>query len=35
MTGAIAEADGEIQPEERKVPEEVAGLLCLGLENYL
>ncbi len=32
---AIAEADGEIEPEERKVLEEIAGVLGLRLENYL
>ncbi|ELV71713.1 zinc-finger family protein [Escherichia coli PA11] len=30
---AIAEADGEIEPEERKVLEEIAGVLGLRLEN--
>ncbi|OVD00690.1 tellurite resistance protein TerB domain protein [Escherichia coli] len=30
-----AEADGEIGPEERKVLEEIAGVLGLRLENYL
>ncbi|WP_170922409.1 TerB family tellurite resistance protein, partial [Escherichia coli] len=32
---AIAEADGEIEPEERKVLEEIAGVLGLRLENHL
>ncbi len=32
---AIAEADGEIEPEERKVLEEIAGVLGLRLENNL
>ena len=32
---AIAEADGEIEPEERNVLEEIAGVLGLRLENYL
>ncbi|EER0171222.1 tellurite resistance TerB family protein, partial [Escherichia coli] len=27
--------DGEIEPEERKVLEEIAGVLGLRLENYL
>ncbi|EOR6897334.1 tellurite resistance TerB family protein [Escherichia coli] len=31
---AIAEADGEIEPEERKVLEEIAGVLGLRLENH-
>ncbi len=29
------EADGEIEPEERKVLEEIAGVLGLRLENHL
>lgn len=32
---AIAEAEGEIEPEERKVLEEIAGVLGLRLENHL
>ncbi|EFJ5343224.1 tellurite resistance TerB family protein [Escherichia coli] len=32
---AIAEADGEIEPEERKVLEDIAGVLGLRLENHL
>ncbi|HBZ2425008.1 TPA: tellurite resistance TerB family protein [Klebsiella pneumoniae] len=32
---AIAEADGEVEPEERKVLEEIAAVLGLRLENHL
>ncbi|WP_394372208.1 TerB family tellurite resistance protein [Franconibacter helveticus] len=32
---AIAEADGEVEPEERKVLEEIANALGLRLENHL
>lgn len=32
---AVAEADGEIEPEEKKVLEEVANRLGLRLDNYL
>ena len=32
---AIAEADGEIELAERKVLEEIAGILGLRLENHL
>lgn len=32
---AIAEADGEIEPAERKVLEEIANVLGLRLENHL
>lgn len=32
---AIAEADGEIEPEEQKVLEEIANALGLRLENHL
>lgn len=32
---AIAEADGEIEPEEQKVLEEIASILGLRLENHL
>ncbi|NYO80422.1 TerB family tellurite resistance protein, partial [Escherichia coli] len=32
---AIAEADGEIEPEERKGLGEIAGVLGLRLENHL
>lgn len=32
---AIAEADGEVEPEERKVLEEIANILGLRLENHL
>ncbi|CAI2469977.1 Dna-J like membrane chaperone protein [Serratia ficaria] len=32
---AVAEADGEIEPEERKVLEEIANVLGLRLENHL
>jgi len=32
---AIAEADGEVEPEERKVLEEIASALGLRLENHL
>ncbi|EMS3857777.1 tellurite resistance TerB family protein [Escherichia coli] len=31
----VAYADGEIEPEERKVLEEIAGVLGLRLENHL
>ncbi|CAI2488807.1 Tellurite resistance protein [Serratia ficaria] len=32
---AVAEADGEIEPEEHKVLEEIANVLGLRLENHL
>lgn len=32
---AIAEADGEIEPEERKVLEEIANVQGLRLENQV
>lgn len=32
---AVAEADGEIEPEELKVLEEIANKLGLRLENHL
>lgn len=32
---AIAEADGEVEPEERKVLEDIASALGLRLENHL
>ncbi|HCW7041908.1 TPA: tellurite resistance TerB family protein [Klebsiella pneumoniae] len=32
---AIAEADGEVEPKERKVLEEIAAVLGLRLENHL
>ncbi len=32
---AIAEAEGEIEPEERKVLEEIADVLGLRMDNHL